>query len=136
VSDIGLSPDPYNTLNNHSTMLKTMEYMALGLPVVAFDLLETRYSAQEAALYATPNVIEDFADHIEYLLEHEEVRQSMGAYGRQRIVEKLSWRQSSQHLLQAYAMLSGSIEKYTTPDASESSTIAQSIEQTAQENTI
>src|SRR5438034_9792725 len=67
VVDVGLSPDPQNGLNEFSTMIKTMEYMAMGKPVVAFDLAETRLSAQEAALYAVPNHIEDFADKIEML---------------------------------------------------------------------
>ena len=43
-ADIGLSPDPKNPLNDVSTMNKTMEYMAFGLPVLAFDLRETRAS--------------------------------------------------------------------------------------------
>jgi len=42
-------------------MNKTMEYMAFGLPTVAFDLRETRVSAGDAALYAVPNKVEDFA---------------------------------------------------------------------------
>jgi glycosyltransferase involved in cell wall biosynthesis len=113
-ADIGLSPDPSNELNDHSTMLKTMEYMAMGLPVVAFDLLETRYSAQDAALYATPNIITDFADKIEYLLEHEEIRKQLGTYGRRRIVEELSWQQTSKHLLQAYQTLTGSSNTINT----------------------
>ena len=33
----------------------------MGKPVVAFDLAETRFSAQQAALYATPNSEEDNA---------------------------------------------------------------------------
>ena len=68
ITDVCLSPDPSNELNDRSTMIKTMEYMAMGKPVVAFDLPETRYSAQHAALYATPNRVEEFADHIETLL--------------------------------------------------------------------
>ena len=44
-ADVGLSPDPKNPLNDVSTMNKTMEYMAFELPVVAFDLRETRVSA-------------------------------------------------------------------------------------------
>jgi len=58
VTDIGLIPDPKKGLNEFSTMLKTMEYMAIGKPLVAFDLAETRFSAQDAALYATPNSVE------------------------------------------------------------------------------
>ena len=61
-ADIGLSPDPKNALNDVSTMNKTMEYMAYELPVVAFDLVETRVSAQDAAVYATPNQVDEYAD--------------------------------------------------------------------------
>ncbi len=68
-ADIGLCPDPQNGLNEYCTMLKTMEYMAMRIPVVAFDLTETRFSAQEAALYASPNSVEDFTDQIATLLE-------------------------------------------------------------------
>ena len=48
-----MSPDPKNPLNDVSTMNKTMEYMAFELPVVAFDLRETRVSAGDAGVYAT-----------------------------------------------------------------------------------
>ena len=61
-ADIGLSPDPKNPLNDVSTMNKTMEYMAFELPVVAFDLVETRVSAQDAAVYATPDEVDEYGD--------------------------------------------------------------------------
>src|SRR5260370_34167071 len=79
-----------------------MEYMAMGKPVVAFDLAETRISAQEAALYAVPNRIEDFADKIEMLLDNQEPRCKMGALRRKRIEEVLSWDYSKRDLLFAY----------------------------------
>jgi glycosyltransferase involved in cell wall biosynthesis len=110
-ADICLSPDPSNELNDCSTMLKTMEYMAMGKPIVAFDLPETRFSAQEAALYATPNRVDEFADHIETLLVDAALRQRMGAYGRERVEKHLCWDRSKQHLWQAYkALLPGSID--------------------------
>ena len=105
VADVGLSPDPQNGLNEFSTMIKTMEYMAMGKPVVAFDLAETRLSAQAAALYATPNLVQDFADKIETLLDNEELRLKLGAYGRKRIKEKLHWEVSKEHLLLVYKRL-------------------------------
>jgi glycosyltransferase involved in cell wall biosynthesis len=105
VATIGLSPDPSNQLNDRSTMLKTLEYMAMGLPIVAFDLPETRYSASEAALYATPNSVEDFANKVEILLENASLRQTMGAYGRQRIEDELSWNKTQNQLLNAYQQL-------------------------------
>src|SRR5205809_797118 len=74
-------------------------------PVVAFDLTETRFSAQDSALYATPNLVEDFANKIEVLLDNEELRLRMGAVGRKRIEEELSWDHSKEHLLLAYEML-------------------------------
>jgi len=105
VADVGLSPDPRNALNEHSTMIKTMEYMAMGKPIVAFDLAETRFSAQDAALYATPNSVEELADKIETLLSDEKRRQSMGTFGRKRIEEALSWDYSKEQLLLAYSTL-------------------------------
>ncbi len=91
-ADIGLSPDPRNPLNDVSTMNKTMEYMAFELPVVAFDLVETRVSAQDAARYAEPNRVEDYADKILELLDDEVRRKQMGATGRRRVEDVLAWR--------------------------------------------
>src|SRR5947208_2569821 len=105
VADVGLSPDPQNGLNEFSTMIKTMEYMAMGKPVVAFDLTETRFSAQGAALYARPNMVKDFADKIETLLNDEELRSKLGAYGRKRIEEELRWEVSKERLLLMYKQL-------------------------------
>jgi len=106
VADVGLSPDPQNGLNEYCSTIKTMEYMSLGKPVVAFDLAETRILAQGAALYATPNVVEDFASKIEILLNDEELRVSMGAVGRKRIEDELSWEHDKKNLLLAYKTLS------------------------------
>jgi glycosyltransferase involved in cell wall biosynthesis len=105
VTDIGLSPDPSNELNDHSTMLKTMEYMAMRKPVVAFDLPETRISAQDAALYATPNRVTEFADCIETLLDDQELRIIMGNKGRKRVEEILCWERTQSNLFQAYHTL-------------------------------
>ncbi len=105
ITDVGLSPDPSNELNDHSTMLKTMEYMAMGKPVVAFDLLETRFSAQDAALYATPNEVASFTDAIETLLNDEALRIHMGALGRKRVEEALCWERTKVNLLLAYDAL-------------------------------
>ena len=68
-----------------------MEYMALGEPIVAFDLAETCFSAQDAALYAAPNLVEDFANKIEVLLANEVLRLRMGGVGQRRVEEILCW---------------------------------------------
>ncbi|MGH2481868.1 MAG: glycosyltransferase, partial [Ktedonobacteraceae bacterium] len=103
--DIGLIPDPQNGVNEFSTMLKTMDYMAAGKPILAFDLAETRFTAQEAALYARPNLVEDFADKLEILLADEELRARMGHYGRRRVEEELGWEYTSKNLARAYTTL-------------------------------
>lgn len=105
VADVGLIPDPQNGLNEYSTLVKTMEYMSMGKAIVAFDLAETRFSAQDAAFYARPNLVEDFADKIEVLLENEELRLTMGVVGRKRFKEELSWDHTKEPLLRAYERL-------------------------------
>lgn len=66
--NVCVQPDPLSPLNNKSTMIKMMEYMALGKPTVAFDLVETRVSAQRAALYVRPNDEREFAERVSWLL--------------------------------------------------------------------
>jgi glycosyltransferase involved in cell wall biosynthesis len=101
-ADVCLSPDPRNPLNDVSTMNKVVEYMALGRPVVSFELRETRVSAGEAALYATPNDDVDFARCIDDLLDSPEDRARMGQAGRMRFEREISWRSSEVQLLAAY----------------------------------
>jgi glycosyltransferase involved in cell wall biosynthesis len=99
---ICIHPDPLNPLNDKSTMTKMMEYMALGKPVVSFDLTEARYSAQNAACYARPNDVLDFARKVAWLMDHPKERVTMGSLGQQRVASTLAWEYSVPHLLQAY----------------------------------
>ena len=88
---VGLSPDPKNALNDVSTMNKTMEYMAFGLPVAAYDLKETRVSAGEAAVYVESGDIAAYARAIAELLDDDNRREAMGRTGRRRIEDELGW---------------------------------------------
>jgi glycosyltransferase involved in cell wall biosynthesis len=90
-ADAGLSPDPKNPLNDVSTMNKTMEYMVFGLPVVAFDLRETRVSAGDAAVYVQPNDEQQYAEAIVTLLDDEPRRALMGKLARERVEQELAW---------------------------------------------
>jgi glycosyltransferase involved in cell wall biosynthesis len=102
-ADLCVNPDIANDMNDKSTMIKVLEYMALGKPIVQFDLAEGRYSAQDASLYARHNDETDFADKIIYLIEHPEVRKRMGEIGRRRIEQELAWHHQVPKLLAAYA---------------------------------
>jgi glycosyltransferase involved in cell wall biosynthesis len=104
--DICVQPDPLNQLNDKSTMNKALEYMALGKPVVAFDLRETRVSCGDAVLYATPNNISELADKIIYLADNPDVRTRMAINGRERIEKGLSWEYSVPNLLDTYEYIS------------------------------
>jgi glycosyltransferase involved in cell wall biosynthesis len=101
-ADVTVSPDPANDFNEHSTMNKTLEYMAIGVPVVAFDLAETRVSAGDAAAYAPPNDAAALGDLVIELLDDPERRARMGAIGLERVTGPLSWERSAEQLLAAY----------------------------------
>jgi glycosyltransferase involved in cell wall biosynthesis len=97
-----VNPDVANDMNDKSTMNKIMEYMALGKPIVQFDLTEGRFSAGDASLYATRNDERDMARKIVELLDDPERRARMGEFGRRRVMEELEWRYEAPKLLQAY----------------------------------
>jgi glycosyltransferase involved in cell wall biosynthesis len=115
-ADIGLSPDPKNPLNDLSTMNKTMEYMSFGLPVVAFDLKETRVSAGDTAVYVAPTGspeqdVRDYAKAIVDLADDEAERLRMGKLGRIRVEEELAWSHSARAYTGVYAKLTGGAGK-------------------------
>jgi glycosyltransferase involved in cell wall biosynthesis len=102
-ADVCVNPDRPSEMNDISTMIKIMEYMALGKPIVQFDAKEGRFSAQEASLYASKNEgVADFAAKIIWLLDRPEERKKMGEVGRKRIEEQLAWEYSVPQLLAAY----------------------------------
>jgi glycosyltransferase involved in cell wall biosynthesis len=104
-ADVCVNPDRPNPMNDKSTMNKIMEYMALGKPVVQFDLAEGRVSAQESSLYARNTDVADFGDKILELVDDPERRAAMGAVGRKRVLNELSWSHEAPKLLAAYEAL-------------------------------
>ena len=104
-ADICVDPDPSNPFNDRSTMIKMTEYLALGKPVVAFDLPEHRVTAGDAAVYAEANSELEVARQLAALIDDPEKRKRMGALGRERVVAQLAWRHQVPHLLAAYGRL-------------------------------
>jgi glycosyltransferase involved in cell wall biosynthesis len=100
--DVCVVPDPGNALNVHSTVIKTMEYMALGKPVVAYDLPEHRVSAGDAALYAAVDDPLDLARAIERLACDAALRERLGTVGRARVRDGLAWEHSAKALVELY----------------------------------
>jgi glycosyltransferase involved in cell wall biosynthesis len=102
-ADVCVNPDKPCRMNDISTMIKIMEYMALGKPIVQFDLKEGRFTAQDASLYSNAqNPVTEFAKNILWLLDHPEERKRMGEFGSKRVKENLDWKYSVANLLLAY----------------------------------
>jgi glycosyltransferase involved in cell wall biosynthesis len=104
-ADVCVNPDVANEMNDISTMNKVMEYMALGKPIVQFDLAEGRFSAQRASVYARRNDAADLAAKIAELLDDPAQRAAMGAFGRRRVENELEWRHEAPKLIAAYEAL-------------------------------
>lgn len=104
-ADVCVNPDAANEMNDKSTMNKIMEYMALGKPIVQFDLTEGRFSAGGASLYATRNDARDMALKIIELLDDPKRRAHLGALGRWRVENELEWKFEVPNLLKAYDAL-------------------------------
>ncbi len=104
-TDVCVNTDLATEMNDKSTMNKIIEYMALGRPIVQFDLTEGRVSAGLASLYARPNDPLELAAQVEQLLENPTLRHQMGQYGRRRVEEQLAWKYSIPVLLDAYETL-------------------------------
>jgi glycosyltransferase involved in cell wall biosynthesis len=104
-ADICVDPDPSSPLNDVSTWIKVMEYMAYAKPIVAFDLKETRFSAGDAAVYVRPNKEAEFAEAIAQLMAQPELRKEMGTFGRRRVEHELQWNTVGKNLLAAYETL-------------------------------
>jgi glycosyltransferase involved in cell wall biosynthesis len=102
-ADLGICPDPKSPLNDVSTMNKTMEYMAYCLPVVSFDLAETRVSAGDAAVYVESGDLNAFAAAWIALLDDPEDRVERGLAGRRRVATELDWQPNSEAYLAAWS---------------------------------
>lgn len=114
-SDVCVNPDVANEMNDKSTMNKIMEYMAMGKPIVQFDLVEGRVSAREASLYAKRNDPVDMASKIVELLDDPERRRTMGEVGRKRVINELEWKFEVPKLLAAYDEIFDSRYPATSP---------------------
>ena len=102
-SDIGVTPDPKTPMNDNSTMLKTLDYMAAGLPQVMFDLKEHRATCKDAALYVEPSSPEALAEGIMKLINDRALMENLSQRSLARSWE-LAWEGDGEpRLLEAYS---------------------------------
>jgi glycosyltransferase involved in cell wall biosynthesis len=108
-ADICVEPAPPIPVNRLSTMTKVGEYLALGKPVVAYDMLETRRTVGDAAFLVPPGDMAAFADGIAALADDSQLRTRLAHAARRRAAE-IAWDHSERNLLELYAELSPSLE--------------------------
>lgn len=101
-ADVCVVPEPVTALTEHSTLVKTMEYMAMGKPVVQYDLPEGRVTSGDTSLYAARDDETDLADKIVYLLDNPEIGARLGSEAAQRVRDSLAWPMQIPDLLTAY----------------------------------
>lgn len=104
-SNVCVNPDEVNELNDKSTMNKILEYMALGKPIVQFEVTEGRFSAQSSSAYAKANDSRSFAEELERVLLDKTLAAEMGEFGRVRFEEALCWEQQVPRLVGAYRIV-------------------------------
>jgi glycosyltransferase involved in cell wall biosynthesis len=104
-ADVCVDTMPKTPYSDAATMNKILEYMSVARPIVCFDLVETRVTAGEAAVYVEPDNINDFALKLMELLGDEPKRLEMGKIGRTKIENHLAWEHQSKNLLAAYDAL-------------------------------
>jgi glycosyltransferase involved in cell wall biosynthesis len=104
---LGLCPDVKTPLNDVSTHNKVMEYMAYALPIVTFDLAETRVSADSCAVYVRSGDIQGYAEAVDDLLDDVDRRVEMGRRARARCARDLDWRPQAVAYVGVFDRLTG-----------------------------
>ena len=100
-ADLGLDTN----LQAEVTPVKAMEYMGHGIPLVTFDVHETRLLAGEAASYVEAGDSGGMASEIARLLDDPEERRRMGGVGRERIEQQFAWDRQEERYLEIFGNL-------------------------------
>jgi len=94
-ADLGLD----TSLQNEISPVKILEYLAFGLPVVAFDVQETRVMGEGASVLVPPGDVASYAQQVVALLDDAARRGAMSERARERVRADLAWeRQSAAYL--------------------------------------
>jgi glycosyltransferase involved in cell wall biosynthesis len=104
-ADVCINPEFKNDYTDKSTMIKIMEYMSFGKPIIQFDSKEGKVSAGEASIYIKENNELLFADRLIELLQDEGRKKRMAEAGRQRVRDLLQWDIQKLELREAYRSL-------------------------------
>ncbi len=98
IGDVAVAPKMSLTEGNG----KIYNYMAMGLPVVAFDAAPNREILGELGVYARHGDPEDFATKVLDLIQQPEHAKRIGTRLRERAVARLSWSSRVHELIDVY----------------------------------
>jgi glycosyltransferase involved in cell wall biosynthesis len=93
--DVGID----TSLQEEVTPVKALEYLAVGIPLLCFDLEQVRQVANGAGVFVPPGDVRAMAQALVDLLADHEGRERLGRTGRQRIVDQLAWEHQSRTYL-------------------------------------
>ncbi|HAJ35015.1 MAG TPA: glycosyltransferase family 1 protein [Chloroflexi bacterium] len=101
LGDVAVSPK----LSQTEGAGKLLNYMAMGLPTVAFDTLVAHEYLGLAGLYAEPGNVDSLSSLLESVLTDRQMGEHLGRQLRQRAVEHFQWRRAAAQLEAAYTAL-------------------------------
>jgi glycosyltransferase involved in cell wall biosynthesis len=116
-ADVCVSVDQRNELNDRSTMIKVLEYLVMGKPVVQFPLREMQRLCGEATLYARDGDGADLGVQIARLLDDPELREEMGRRAAARANDGLTWPHEVPTLLTAIAQATAREDSPASPSS-------------------
>ena len=98
-----LAVAPKNSISEGSG--KLLNYMAMGLPVVAYDTPVNREYLDDLGVYAPIGDVAAFSEAIIALSQDQRLRADLGQRLRQRVVENYSWEVAAERVARVYEML-------------------------------
>jgi glycosyltransferase involved in cell wall biosynthesis len=81
---------------------KLLNYMAMGLPTVAFDVPVSREYLGDLGTYARPGEVASLAEALETTLAQRERARTLGQELRNRAIERYSWTTAGERIMQVY----------------------------------
>lgn len=98
---VGIDTAPLTEVNHGSTMIKIHEYLAVGLPIVASALRETKITGQNALIAIEQESVDAFVEPLASLLADRDAWSNLAELARAR-GDHLHWSEQAAALIAAY----------------------------------
>jgi len=102
IGDVAVAPKLSTTEGSG----KLLNYMAMGLPTVSFDVPVSREYLNDLGIYARPGDVSSLALALETALDNKEESRAKGRALRERVIERYSWSVAGASILQVYDRVS------------------------------